>query len=73
MKPAETLASPPGRRERKKAQSKKVIVDAASGLFWSKGYDATTIYEIAEAADLALGTLYLHFESKADIALVQFQ
>jgi AcrR family transcriptional regulator len=74
MKPAETLAPPPSsRRERKKAQTKKAIVDAASELFWSKGYDGTTIYEIAEAADVAPGTLYLHFDSKADIALVQFQ
>ena len=74
MESTETLAPPPsGRRERKKAQTKKAIVDAASGLFWSKGYDATTIYEIAEAADLAPGTLCLHFDSKADIALVQFQ
>ncbi|HEX3564456.1 MAG TPA: TetR/AcrR family transcriptional regulator [Acidimicrobiales bacterium] len=74
MTPAETQAPRlPGRRERKKAQTKKAIVDAASGLFWSKGYDATTIYEIADAADVAPGTLYLHFDSKADIALVQFQ
>src|SRR5665213_2051554 len=66
--------SPPrsDRRERKKAQTKQKIVDAASELFWSKGYDATSIQDIAEAADFAPGTLYLHFESKSDIALVQF-
>ncbi|HXA34265.1 MAG TPA: TetR/AcrR family transcriptional regulator [Acidimicrobiales bacterium] len=65
-------ALPAGRRERKKAETKQKIVDAASALFWSKGYDATSIQDIAEAADFAPGTLYLHFESKADIALVQF-
>lgn len=70
----ETLVPPPlGRRERKKAQTKQKIIDAASQLFWSKGYDATSTQDIAEAADLATGTLYLHFESKADIALVQFR
>jgi len=70
---AEKAPPPPsGRRERKKAETKQRIVDAASALFWTKGYDATSIQDIAEAADFAPGTLYLHFESKADIALVQF-
>jgi AcrR family transcriptional regulator len=70
--PKEDAPSPSGRRERKKAETKQKIVEAASALFWSKGYDATSIQDIAEAADFAPGTLYLHFESKADIALVQF-
>jgi AcrR family transcriptional regulator len=66
-------APPVGRRERKKADTKQKIVAAASALFWSKGYDATSIIDIADAADVAPGTLYLHFGSKADIALIQFR
>jgi len=71
--PEVLMPPPPGRRERKKAQTRQKIIDAASQLFWSKGYDATSTQDIAEAADLATGTLYLHFDSKADIALVQFR
>jgi AcrR family transcriptional regulator len=62
-----------GRRERKKADTRQKIVTAASALFWSKGYDATSIIDIADVADVAPGTVYLHFESKADIALIQFR
>jgi AcrR family transcriptional regulator len=66
--------SPPlGRRERKKAETRQKIIEVAGQLFLSKGYDTTSVHEIAEAADLAVGTLYLHFDSKADIALVQFR
>jgi AcrR family transcriptional regulator len=61
-----------GRRERRKAETKQRIVDAATVLFWSKGYDATSVLEITEAADVAPATFYLHFESKADVALTQF-
>jgi AcrR family transcriptional regulator len=61
------------RLERRKAATRQRIVDAASELFWTKGYDATSIHEIAERADIAAGTLYLHFSGKADVAVVQFQ
>jgi AcrR family transcriptional regulator len=63
----------PGRQERRKAETKQKIVVAATKLFWSQGYDATSIHDITEAADVALGTFYLHFESKADVALIQFR
>jgi AcrR family transcriptional regulator len=58
--------------ERKKAETRQRIVVAASELFWSKGYDSTSIIEIAEKADVAPATFYLHFKSKADVALLQF-
>lgn len=64
---------PLGRRERRKAETKQRIVDAATALFWSKGYDATSVLEITEVADVAPATFYLHFESKADVALTQFR
>jgi AcrR family transcriptional regulator len=64
---------PSDRQERRKAATRQRIVDAASQLFWTKGYEATSIHDIADAADVAVGTLYLHFSGKADVALVQFQ
>ena len=46
---AEKAPPPPsGRRERKKAETKRRIIDAASQLFWSKGYDATSVNDIAD-------------------------
>jgi AcrR family transcriptional regulator len=60
------------RLERRKAATRQRIVEAASELFWTKGYDATSVQDIADQADIAPGTLYLHFGGKADVALVQF-
>jgi len=52
------------RREKEKEQRRKLILDAAQTLFFSKHYDEITIEEIAEKAQLAKGTLYLYFKSK---------
>jgi AcrR family transcriptional regulator len=37
---------------------------AASDLFKNRGYDTTSVDDIAEAADVAKGTFYYHFEKK---------
>ncbi len=52
------------RREREKLQRRQDILDAAREVFWQRGYVRTTMPQIAEAAELAPGTLYLYFESK---------
>lgn len=44
------------------------ICDAALELFAEKGIEATTTHEIAERAGAAEGTLYRHFDGKADLA-----
>jgi len=54
----------PGRRERKKAATRKTIADTALRLFLERGYDAVGIREIAAAADVAITTLFAHFPSK---------
>jgi AcrR family transcriptional regulator len=61
-----------GRRERKKAETKRRLIEVATELFWKNGYEDTSVTDITEEADVAPATFYLHFESKADIALVQF-
>jgi AcrR family transcriptional regulator len=43
------------------------IVDSAYSLFTSQGYAATSMRQIAEAAGLALGSIYNHFASKEEI------
>ncbi|MBB5081212.1 TetR/AcrR family transcriptional regulator [Nonomuraea endophytica] len=49
-----------GRRERKKAQTRKALADAAVRLFAEHGYDGVTVAQIAEAADVSIATLFAH-------------
>lgn len=53
-----------GRRERKKAATRRALADAALRLFLERGYDAVGVKEIAEAADVAVTTLFKHFPGK---------
>lgn len=53
-----------GRRERKKAATRKAISDAATALFFERGFDAVSIREIAEKADVSPTTVLAHFPQK---------
>lgn len=55
------------RRERQAEQTRTEILDAARQLFASKGYRATTVSEIAQAAEVAVQTIYDSIGSKAKI------
>lgn len=55
------------RLERRKARTRAAILAAAEELFASRGYDDTSIAQIAERADTGVGTVYGYFASKADI------
>jgi AcrR family transcriptional regulator len=57
-------------RERKKLQTRKALVESAHQLFAQKGYDATTIAEIASGANCAPRTFFQYFTSKEDLLLV---
>jgi len=56
-----------GLRERKKRQTRQYISDVATGLFMERGFDAVTIAEIAEAAEVSVNTVYNYFPTKEDL------
>jgi TetR/AcrR family transcriptional regulator, cholesterol catabolism regulator len=53
-----------GRRERKKQEVLQRIQNAATELFQEKGFEATTVEEMAERADVAKGTFFNYFPRK---------
>ena len=55
------------RREREKLNRRNEILQAAWKIFASKDYDAATIDDVAAAAELSKGTVYLYFKNKADL------
>jgi AcrR family transcriptional regulator len=61
-----------GLRERSKARRRDAIIRAALELFADRGYDATTIADIAAAADVAPRTVAMYFPSKQEIAMARF-
>lgn len=58
-----------GLRERKKRETRQRISDLATGLFMERGFEAVTIAEIAEAADVSVNTVYNYFPAKEDLFL----
>jgi AcrR family transcriptional regulator len=61
-----------GLRERSKARRRAAILRAAYELFAEQGYDATTVADIAAAAEVAPRTVALYFPAKQDLALSRF-
>lgn len=53
-----------GRRERKKAATRKNISDVATTMFFQRGFDNVSIREIADAADVSPTTVFAHFPQK---------
>ena len=67
MTGATVATTGPGRRERKKQQTRDGIAAAALRLFLDRGFDRVTVAEVAEAADVAEQTVFNHFRTKEDL------
>ena len=59
-----TNPEPIGRRERKKAATRKTISDVATVMFLERGFDNVSIREVADAADVSPTTVFAHFPQK---------
>jgi AcrR family transcriptional regulator len=58
------------RKQREKERRIQEILKAARDLFLTKGYESTTMLDIAEKAELSRRTLYHYFESKEGISYI---
>ena len=62
--------APAGLRERGKLDKRRRIVEAARSVFVERGYDAATTREIAQRADVAIGTVFVYARDKRDLLLL---
>jgi AcrR family transcriptional regulator len=68
-----SVAPQPGLRERKKQRTRVLIADTALRLFLERGFEAVTIAEIAQAAEVDAKTIYNYFPSKQDLVFKRLE
>ena len=61
------MSTLPDRRTRKRLATRQGISDAATRLFLERGFDAVTVDDVAEAADVGRMTVFNHFPRKEDM------
>ncbi len=61
------------RHERRRQQTRKLLIQTTLELVLEKGYEAISIQEITDRADLGRGTFYIHFKDKEDVAWAAIQ
>jgi AcrR family transcriptional regulator len=62
-----SMSTPPDRRSRKRLATRQGISNAATRLFFERGFDHVTVDEIAAAADVGRMTVFNHFPRKEDM------
>jgi AcrR family transcriptional regulator len=55
------------RQQRRVNRTRRKLLDAARSVFADKGFDAATVDDITERADIGKGTFYYHFENRQDL------
>ena len=63
----------PSRHERRRLQTRKLLIQTALQLILEKGYDAISIQDITDRADLGRGTFYIHFKDKEEVIWTAFR
>lgn len=63
----------PGRRERYAALTRAAVVEAAEDLFVTKGFEATSVEEIARLSETSKGAVYHHFSDKREMFAEAFR
>lgn len=64
---------PTGHRERKKLETRERILESGVALFADRGYDATTMEQIGERADVSRATVFNYFARKEDLVVEWFR
>jgi AcrR family transcriptional regulator len=69
------MDNPPtvSRHARRRAQTRSLLVESALQLVLERGYEAITIQDITDRADLGRGTFYIHFKDKEEAIWASFE
>lgn len=68
---AETVGHDAGRRDKNRLRTRGQLNSAAIYLFAERGYDNTSVEDVAEAAGISVRTLFRYFTSKEDIVFAR--